>query len=316
MNNKFDRRVVVVAGGTSTEREVSSGSGKACAVALARRWPTRLVNVTSLQLPESIDPSCDVVFSTLHGTFGEDGAMQRLLDAAQIHYAGSDAVSSELTFAKDRTKQLVADQLEGRVPAGITFAAEEIPSAESLIVRLGENVVIKPDRGGSSLGLSLCSGRDEISQALAGISEGFWLAEERILGREVTVGILGNTALPVVEIAPRSGVFDYAAKYTKGLTEYLAPAPIDPQLAYALQKDALLAYMLCGCRDFARIDFMITEKNEWFLLEINTLPGMKETSLLPMGAKSMGIDFTELVSEMISPAMARHAQAVEGGVNV
>lgn len=297
-------RIVVLAGGVSAERDVSLGSGQACALALARHQPTRLIDVTSAALPTDIDPATDIVFSVLHGTFGEDGGMQHLLESAGIAFAGCDALSSELTFDKERTKAR-ASQVGCTVPAGLTFTGETKPTGDEVVAALGEGVVIKPVRGGSSVGLSICARADEIESALSGIKTGNWLAEQRVVGREVTVGILGQRALPVVEIAPRSGVFDYAAKYTKGLTDYLAPAPLEEDVAAALQADAVNAFTACGCRDYARIDFMITADNQRFLLEINTLPGMKETSLLPMGARCAGLDFTTLVGELIAPARVR-----------
>ncbi len=305
MSDVFEPRIVVLAGGVSTEREVSLGSGRACAAALARRWSTRLVDVTERALPLGLDPDHDVVFSTLHGTFGEDGGMQQLLEDAGLAYAGGRVASSQLTFDKDATKRLLAETAHMTVPADVKFSGTNKPSAADLMAKLGEGVVIKPNCGGSSVGLSICSSRAEIESALAPIEAGDWLAEQKIVGREVTVGVIQGQALPVVEIVPKSGVFDYEAKYTKGLTEYLAPAPIDAALATKLQGEAELAYSGAGCRDYARIDFMITEKNDCFLLEINTLPGMKETSLLPMGARCAGMEFTELVGELVSPAILR-----------
>ncbi len=304
MNVESSPRVVVLAGGVSNEREVSLGSGRACATALARRYPTRFIDVSEKQVPDSIDAGVEVVFSMLHGCFGEDGTIQRLLDEVGVEYAGCGAECSELAFDKERMKSLAIEQgIE--VASGKTFDAAAKPSATELVAHLGAQVVIKPLRGGSSVGLAICDGESEIEAALDPISTGDWLAETRIMGREVTVGILDGQALPVVEIAPKGGVFDYEAKYTKGLTEYLAPAPIDPVLADRLQRDALAAYHASGARDFARIDFMITPQDRRIFLEINTLPGMKETSLLPMGARCAGMDFSELVCEMIKPALAR-----------
>ena len=129
--------------------------------------------------------------------------------------------------------------------------------------------------------------------------------EQRIVGRELTVGVLQGRALPVVEIVPKSGVYDYQSKYTKGSTTYLAPAPLDEKLTLEVQALAEKSFQACGCRDYARIDFMMTEKNELIFLEINTLPGMTETSLLPMGANCVGIDFTALVKALVSPACDR-----------
>ncbi len=296
--------MVVLYGGVSSEREVSLGSGKACAAALARAWPTRLIDVREAALPGGLDPDRDLVFSTLHGTFGEDGGMQRLLESAGIIYAGCDAESSALTFDKERTKQTVGEAGVHVIP-GFVFSAESAPSADDIAARLGASVVIKPCAGGSSVGLHLCDTPAEIESALATLSPGEWLVEQRIRGREITVGILHGRALPVVEIAPKSGVFDYASKYTKGLTEYLAPAPLPPAVAGRAQAEAERAFAACGCRDYGRIDFMVTEDGDVHFLEINTLPGMKETSLLPMGAQCIGHDFTALVRELVAPARER-----------
>jgi D-alanine-D-alanine ligase len=298
----------VFAGGTSAERDVSLGSGRACALALARSFPTRLFEVNAAEIPAGVDPATHVVFSTLHGTFGEDGGMQRLLDDAGIHYAGCDAASSLLTMDKTRTKDAVVARGVPVVP-GIMFHANARPAAEAVIAKLGENLVVKPNNEGSSVGLALVASRAELAAKLASITTGNWLIEQRIVGREFSVGILRGKAMGVVEIRPKSGVYDYTSKYTKGLTEYFAPAPIEPVLTAGLQHAAETAFAACGCRDYARVDFMLSAKHEPYLLEINTLPGMKETSLLPMSARCAGLDFTGLVRELVSPALERFQAA-------
>ena len=301
--------IAVFAGGTSAEREVSLGSGLACAVALARSFPTRMFDVTADALPAGLDAGAHVVFSTLHGTFGEDGGMQRLLDAAHVHYAGCDAVSSALTMDKTRTKETVAAR-GLRVPQAILFSAKAKPAVESAVAQLGSNLVIKPNAEGSSVGLSVAGNRDELAAALAKITTGSWMVEQRIMGRELSVGVLDGKALGVVEIKPRSGIYDYASKYTKGASEYFAPAPLDAGLTATARHAAETAYAACGCRDYARVDFMLSLQTELYLLEINTLPGMKETSLLPMSARCAGLDFTALVRAMVTPALRRfHAAA-------
>lgn len=300
--------VVVLSGGTSSEREVSLGSGHASAVALARSYPTRLVVVDHDSVPEDIDPKREIVFSTLHGTFGEDGGMQAALDAAGVHYAGCDAASSALCFNKQRTKLAAAERGVTTAP-GMLFDAAVRPSESEVVERLGTQVVFKPNDSGSSVGLAMCDGVEAIAAKLAAIDSGSWLVEQRISGREVTVGVLGGRAMGVVEIAPRSGVFDYTSKYTKGLTDYIAPAPLPPDIESACRSAAETAYAACGCRDYARIDFILTAQNRLFLLEINTLPGMKETSLLPMSARCAGLDFTALVRELVAPALERFTAA-------
>jgi D-alanine-D-alanine ligase len=300
--------IAVLAGGTSAEREVSLGSGKASALALARSFPTQLFELTADAVPAGLDPKRHVVFSTLHGTFGEDGGMQRLLDAAGVTYAGCDAAASELTMDKTRTKQAAAAK-GVNVAQAVVFAADKKPTAEAVIAKLGEEVVVKPNNEGSSVGLAIVKGQKDLAAKLAGISAGGWLIEPRILGRELSVGVLGGKAMGVVEIRPKSGVYDYASKYTKGATEYFAPAPLDADVTAKVQAAAATAFAACGCRDYARVDFMFSSKNELYLLEINTLPGMKETSLLPMSARCAGMDFTGLVRELVSPALRRFRAA-------
>lgn len=300
--------VAVFSGGTSAEREVSLGSGRASALALARSFPTQLFELQANGLPAGLNPARHVVFSTLHGTFGEDGGMQRLLDAAGVQYAGCDARASELTMDKTATKNAVAAR-GVQVAPGISFDAVQKPTAEAVVAQLGEALVVKPNNEGSSVGLSVVSQRGELGEKLASITRGRWLIERRIVGRELSVGVLKGKALGVVEIRPKSGVYDFTSKYTKGMTEYFAPAPLDPAQTGAAQAAAAAAFAACGCRDYARVDFILSPQNELYLLEINTLPGMKETSLLPMSARCAGLDFTGLVRELVSPALARFGAA-------
>jgi len=300
--------IAVLAGGISAEREVSLGSGKASALALARSFPTQLFELTADALPAGLDPQRHVVFSTLHGTFGEDGGMQRLLDAAGVAYAGCDAASSELTMDKTRTKDAAATR-GVRVADAVRFTADTKPTADAVVAKLGESVVVKPNNEGSSVGLSVIGTHAELAAKLAAITTGSWLIERRIIGRELSVGVLGGKAMGVVEIRPKSGVYDFTSKYTKGLTEYFAPAPLDAATTAKVQAAAETAFAACGCRDYARVDFILPADGDAFLLEINTLPGMKETSLLPMSARCAGLDFTGLVGELVKPALLRFQTA-------
>ena len=304
--------MAVLAGGTSAEREVSLGSGRASALALARSFPTRLFKVNAEAIPAGVDPARHVIFSTLHGTFGEDGGMQGLLDAAGIHYAGCDAASSRLTMDKTRTKEAVAAR-GVRVAPGLHFNAQAKPAVEAVIAQLGERVVVKPNAEGSSVGLALPVGRAELAAKLAAITGGDWLIEKRLVGRELSVGVLNGQAMGVVEIRPKSGVYDFTSKYTKGLTEYFAPAPLEPGATAMVQAAAETAFAACGCRDYARVDFILSAEDGPCLLEINTLPGMKETSLLPMSARCVGLGFTALVQALVTPAMERFRTAERQG---
>ena len=296
--------VAVLLGGTSSERAVSLGSGRACALALARSFPTCEHDVTGDELPPGLDPARDVVFSALHGGFGENGGMQRALEAAGFAYAGCAEAACALTIDKARTKAAVA-AAGLRVPDGLSFDASARPDPDAIMARLGTQLVVKPNDQGSSVGLFLVEDRAALASALAQAAAGTWLVERRIAGRELSVGVLAGRALGVVEIRPKSGIYDFASKYTKGLTTYLAPAPLEAAVARAVGGAAEAAFAACGCRDYARVDFMLDAKNEPFFLEINPLPGMKETSLLPMSARCAGLDFTALVREMIGPALQR-----------
>jgi D-alanine-D-alanine ligase len=301
--------IAVFAGGTSAEREVSSGSGLACALALARSFPTRFFNIEADALPQGYDPSQHVVFSTLHGTFGEDGGMQRLLEGVGGAYAGCGEASSRLTMDKALTKETVAEK-GVRVAEAMVFDAQSKPKAAEVAKRLGVRVVVKPNNEGSSVGLCVVEDLAGLEAALAGIGKGRWLVERRIDGRELSVGVMGGSAMGIVQVSPKSGVYDFASKYTKGMTEYTAPAPIGGALTAAVRQAAEGAFAACGCRDYARVDFILSAQEIPFFLEINTLPGMKETSLLPMSARCAGFDFTALVREMVLPAVERFRQGI------
>ncbi|TVR51346.1 MAG: D-alanine--D-alanine ligase [Puniceicoccaceae bacterium] len=298
--------VAVFAGGISAEREVSLGSGRAAYEALRQLGEAAWFEITEAALPDGLDPDRHVVFSTLHGRFGEDGGMQRLLDAAGVEYAGCDAAASELCFNKSRTKAAAA---AAGIPVveGLAIDAVDAPATDEILDRLGPSLVAKPEAEGSSVGLAMLEGPEALRAWLAENSSGRWLLERRLRGRELTVGVLEGRAMGVVEVRPLSGVFDYEHKYTKGKTEFLAPAPLRDETAARLRGHAETVWSACGCRDFARIDFFLTgEEAEAYLLEVNTLPGLKETSLLPMSASCCGHDFASLVRAMIGPALERH----------
>ncbi|MBK1876577.1 D-alanine--D-alanine ligase family protein [Pelagicoccus mobilis] len=299
-------KIAVLLGGVSEEREVSLGSGKAAAAALAKAFEVDVFDVQSYsELPDGLNPETHVVFSTLHGSFGEDGQAQRLMDAAGVFYAGCDAESSSLTFDKVATKERMK---EAGVPVTeeIVFSEGELPEVETVLASLGESVVIKPVAQGSSVGLMFAAGKEQIAAALRKCGVGRWLIEPKVEGTEVTVGILHGKALGVVEIRPKSGRFDYSSKYTKGLTEYIAPAEISKDLTERIRNLATIAFEACGCRDYARIDCMIDGAGNPYFLEINTLPGLKETSLLPMSAGLFGYDFDDLLQKLVEPAIIRY----------
>lgn len=303
-------KVVVLYGGTSEERDVSIASGEAVAKALSASHELELICLDKEALPESLDGCSQVVFPALHGRFGEDGQLQALLESAGIEYCGSDASASRLCMDKVATKA-IARELELPTPAFMEFDGAKAPLADDVIAQLGESLVVKPADQGSSVGLHFAEHRSGLGVALSQVHSGRWLIEQRIRGRELTVGILQGAALGVVEIISASGVYDYEAKYTPGSTEYKFPADLEPAIEARVKDSAERLFEACGCRDFARIDFLLDGAQLYFL-EINTLPGMTSTSLLPKSASCAGFDFEALTARLVEPAMKRFAKRRNG----
>ena len=297
--------VVVMLGGPSAEREVSLHSGAAVAGAL------RSLGCSVIELdPRSgwfdLPADTDLVFLTLHGTYGEDGTVQRQLEKLGVAYTGCDSESSRIAFDKVLTKRRC-------IQAGIPTAAFlVVDSANTQMPKdLRPPLVVKPVRQGSSVGLQFVEQAEDwknaVAEALKYDSE--VLVEERIAGRETTVGILGNQALPVVEVRPKSGAYDYRNKYTKGMTEYFCPAHFDSDTTRKIQAAALGAFQAIGGRDYARVDVMVRPSGEPVVLEVNTLPGMTETSLLPKAALAAGLSYDQLCRRMMELALCRNRKA-------
>ncbi|TVP76306.1 MAG: D-alanine--D-alanine ligase [Puniceicoccaceae bacterium] len=303
-------RILVLYGGVGPEREVSLCSGEAIAQALAASYAVQPILVDAAALPEGIRADTDLVFPALHGTFGEDGRLQGLLESGGIHYCGSDAAASRLCMDKVASKS-VASQYQIPVPQALHFDGAQAPLADAVIEQLGTSLVVKPADQGSSVGLHFTEHRSALGVALSGIRCGQWLIEQRIRGRELTVGVLGGQAMGIVEIVSASGVYDYQAKYTPGSTEYRFPAELTPVLESQIKTYAETLFTACGCRDFARIDFLLEGAIAYFL-EINTLPGLTATSLLPKSASCIGLDFEALAAALVAPGIARFQAGQKG----
>src|SRR4051812_5087519 len=282
--------ITVMLGGPSAEREVSLRTG--AAVARALRSVGHEVHELDPKTPEWILPAnTDVVFLALHGTYGEDGTIQEQLEKLGVPYTGCDAESSRIAFNKVLTKQRC---LESGVPTSRYLVIETAKAPWPMGWQ--PPLVVKPVRQGSSVGLQFV---ERVSGWSAALKEAFrfdsqLLVEEKIEGRETTVGILDNHVLPIVEVRPKAGSYDYQNKYTAGRTDYFCPAEFDSVTAQRIQDAALGAFRAVGARDYARVDVMIRSNGEPVVLEVNTLPGMTETSLLPKAAAATGIDYPEL----------------------
>lgn len=296
--------IAILSGGVSAEREVSQRSAAAIFEALHPEVAAELFDVTEPAVPPGTNPGRHVIFSTLHGSFGEDGGMQELLEKEGFAYAGSDSRSSRLCMDKTGTKEKVA-AAGVRVTPGLSFDAAHPPEVEQVIDELGADLVLKPNSEGSSIGLHFVEGASALAEVLGTLSSGRWLVESRVEGREITVGLLDGRAMGIVEIVPRSGRYDYSSKYTSGLTEYVFPAPVDEELAARIRRAAETVFATCGCRDFARVDSILTASGEFYFLEINTLPGLTETSLLPKSALCENLPFPALARKLVDPAIAR-----------
>ncbi|MFM2294908.1 MAG: hypothetical protein RLZZ350_1321 [Verrucomicrobiota bacterium] len=296
--------ITVMLGGPSAEREVSLRSGAAVAAAL-RSLGHAVSELDPRTDGWSLAPTTDVVFLALHGTYGEDGTVQRRLDELGVAYTGCDTEASRVAFDKVLTK-------ERCLAAGVPTAKFLVVSEEKTPWPQGWQppVVIKPVRQGSSVGLQFVERVEQWKESLVE-SLRFDLeaiVEEMIVGREVTVGILDGQVLPVVEVRPKHGHYDMHSKYTVGETEYFCPAQFEAATTKKIQAAALAAFRAVGGRDYARVDVMVTAKGEPVVLEVNTLPGMTETSLLPKAAAAAGINFAELCQRMVELALKRKAK--------
>lgn len=294
-------KIAVLLGGPSAEREVSLRSGAAAAAAF-RSLGHEVFEIDPIPGQLRLPPGLDAVFIALHGTYGEDGAVQEELEKLGVPYTGCDVPSSRLAFDKVQTKaQLLKHGIP--TPRSRVFTRPDAPWPSDW----KPPVVIKPVRQGSSVGLRFVDAVEEFPAALAFALQHDTevLMEEKISGRESTVGILGDKALPIVEIRPAKGVYDYHHKYTAGATNYICPGEFSPDTTIAAQQAALGAFSAIGGRDYARVDIMIASDGAPMVLEVNTLPGMTETSLLPKAAAAAGLSFPALCQAMIDLALKR-----------
>ena len=301
--------VVVLMGGWSSEREVSLTSGKGVAAALRERgWS----NVTELDMDR--DVACrlaelkpDVVFNALHGTPGEDGTVQGMMDLMGLKYTHSGLETSVIAIDKELTKMVL-------VPHGIRMPRGKMVESRTLFEGdpMARPYVLKPVNEGSSVGVAIVREGGNYGLPIAPGTQGPWqeferlLAEPFIKGRELTVAVLNDAALAVTELKPRSGFYDYDAKYTEGMTEHVCPADIPGDVADAALSVALKAHRLLGCRGASRADFRWDDAegvDGLYLLEVNTQPGMTPLSLVPEQARARGIDYPTLVERIVEAAL-------------
>lgn len=301
--------ITVMLGGPSAEREVSLRSGEKAAGAL-RSLGYQVSEVDPVNDNWKLPTGTDVVFLALHGTYGEDGTVQKILEQMGVPFTGCDSEASRIGFDKSLTKQKC-------VAAGVPTAKFMLLESANTAWPMGWTppVVLKPVRQGSSVGLQIVERVSDWGKALA---ESFRydsqvLMEEKIVGRECTVGILDGEPLPIIEVRVKEGIYDYKTKYTPGTTEHFCPAPFDVRTTGRIQAAALGAFKAIGGRDFSRVDIIVRPNGEPVVLEVNTLPGMTETSSLPRAAAAAGVSYPQLCEKMVQLAMKRGKKAASGG---
>jgi D-alanine-D-alanine ligase len=331
-NDKLN--VALLVGGTSPERQVSKASSKSIYKALTELGynvkvfdpglgVNQLTNIDDYFVENEIGDlkdenyiklvasplidDIDVVFIGLHGKWGEDGALQSLLELRGIKYTGSSILASAIAMDKIYSK-IMFRHFGVLTPNWIDLenGSYDLTTIKTEIKnQIFYPCIVKPNDSGSTIGLSKCKDESEIESA---IIEAFKysskiLIEEFIPGRELTVAVIDNKTYPVLEIIPHSGFYDYESKYTPGMTDYIVPADISDELSEHLQKQALLAFKALGCKTYSRVDFRVNEKKEAYVLEVNNLPGMTSTSLVPKMAKCEGLSFNELIDIILKDAI-------------
>ncbi|HET6748458.1 MAG TPA: D-alanine--D-alanine ligase [Actinomycetes bacterium] len=310
----FDCSVAVIAGGLSFEREVSLRSGQRVADALRERGYRVGELDADHQLVEALrGGQFDVAFLALHGRFGEDGTVAAILELLGLPYTGSSFEASRLAFDKLAAKSVLRR-------AGLTVP-HAIPLAEGALRELGVGalldqamdelglpLVVKPNRGGSALGIRLVERPDQLPAALMAAFgyDDTVLLERRVAGTEVALAVVdGLAALPAVEVRPKEGWYDFSARYTHGAADFRAPAELDPVVTERCLEAAHAAHLALGCRDLSRVDAILDDDGVCHILEVNTGPGLTTTSLVPMAADAAGISFTDLAAHLTDRAVAR-----------
>ncbi len=307
-------KIAVLMGGRSLERDVSLVSGRRVERALVELgYPVVALDVDETMVPDLLEEKPDLVYIALHGKDGEDGTLQELLEILGLRYTGPGPLASAIGFNKVLSKELF---LSRGIPTPRYFTLSESTiedmGASSLLPlawdKLGGPLVVKPAEQGSALGVSVVERLEDLPGAIVtalGYDERV-LLEEYVAGIEISVSVIGNElleALPSVEVVPRSGLFDFEARYTPGKTDYFVPARLPDRVAAEAERQALEVHQLLRCKDFCRVDMIVGEDSVPYVLETNISPGMTETSLLPIAAEHAGMSFPELVERLVELAL-------------
>jgi len=308
MNDK-KMDILVLYGGDGFEREVSLKSGAAVLKSLAECSKFNVIpfDINSMNEIEKLKNMNDIfVFIALHGSWGEDGRIQKELELMKIPYSGSDSNSCLLAMDKSISKEIFI-HAGLNVPKGFIFCKSNDTlefSIHNAVQYLGLPCVVKPCSNGSTVGVTIVKDINHLVDAFENAFkyENKVLLEEYIEGKELTVTVFGNKepeAFPIIEIAPKSGFYGYDDKYTPGATSYICPAQLDEKVASVVKKEAIKAHISLGCKVYSRVDIRLSKENRPYILEVNTVPGMTETSLVPKAAAVAGINFSKFLSNVI-----------------
>jgi D-alanine-D-alanine ligase len=305
------KKIGVLLGGISGEREVSLRSGENCYRALVSLgYDAVKIDAQRDVALRLVEHGVEVAFLALHGRYGEDGTVQGLLELLGIPYTGSGVLASALAMQKVACKKVA---MRSGVPTPDFYEIGDFEPGESaavaIVERLGLPVIVKPVEGGSSLGVVKCKSVGQLGQAIEDVrsEHGTIFAERFIEGTEITIGVLerpeGVVALPILELVPKNEIYDYEAKYTHGMTEFILPARLAPDVYAAAQEMAVTAFRAIYCRGYARVDAMVSGDGTPYFTELNTLPGMTDLSDLPAQAREAGISYAELVETILMTAV-------------
>ncbi len=297
------KRIAILMGGNSPEREISINSGLAVVKACRNLGYTPITIEVDNNISDIIDPilSSDIVFSVLHGGDGENGVMQGFLDSLKVSYTGSGVLGSAICMNKSVSKTLVR---AAKLPTPNWVLINKREKLENLDV-LRMPLVVKPNDLGSTIGLTIVKNQEAWYGALdlAFQFSNEIIVEQYISGRELTAAIVGQTSLSLVEIIPQHGLYDYECKYQEGMSSYECPAKLNESVSEKIRSMALEIYKILNCNDYGRVDFRLDDNNQPWFLELNTLPGMTSTSLVPKAAKADGHSFTNLIEMIINEAL-------------
>ena len=289
-------KVCIVMGGASAERNVSLKTGKAVTAACRSLGfeINQIVIKKDYKLYLNEFKSCDIVFNALHGPIGEDGTIQQWFEKNNINYTGSGPKSSSICMDKNYSKKIIKD-------LGCVTPKWDLVGPQTNYNLIKYPCIVKPNSQGSTYGLSIVNNAEELSRAInfARKYDSDVLIEEYIFGREITVGVLGSKALPIVEIKPQNDIYDYECKYKPGMSLYYCPAKLNDNITRKIKIDSESIFKALGCKSYGRIDYIIDKNMNYYFLELNTLPGMTSTSLLPIAAKALNISFNDLVHKII-----------------